>query len=405
MAFRGIGDSATQVKMQQNQQALQAAQIRENARQADMNRSAQREARAQQASQFQASLGEQGRQFDVSQAAGADKTAWQKDFAERGMAQETGMAERKMNLAEFGASLQAMTAAADMEGKDADTKLRLAQLNQYVAATSDEEKRRANREKLAKGAFGSLAVSGLMNGGVMPVSAIELANRELGDKDNRIVGGGIDPESGIAFFDVQKADGSKQQLKMPPENQFAVLKEVYGDEVAGMFAANYKGNAAINAAIERAKIAAQAKSTADEAKATAAQKDPLKISAALRASGEAKLKAAGATMDMEAKNRLTDEATKSFADADRVLQGALPEGTKAPPPAEISPELLKANGVPPGYRTQIDPATGETTVYWRAGGKTMSMKVKADGSKREEPFSPAASAMGGLQKNPTSLMP
>ena len=380
-SFRGIGDTATQVKMQQDQMGLQASQIAENARQADMSRIAQAQGRAQQAQQFNQSLAEQRRQFDISQAAGAEKAAWQQGFAEKQAAAETGMAERKLNLSEFGAMLNAKMTEAELAGKDVDTKGKWAQLNQYVAVTADEEKRRKNREQMAKGAFGSLAIASMLNGGVMPAAAIELANRELGDKDNRIVGGGIDPASGVAFFDVQKADGSRSQLKMPPENQFSVLKEVYGDDVADMFASNYKQNAAVTAAIERARVTAEGRATGKAAEPAAKRQDPLVISEALRKSAEAKLKAAeGMGADFEGQAKLREEAQKGLADADRVLQGALPESVRekpAPKPAPITSEIIEKNDIPPNYRTQVDPATGETTIFWRTGGKPMSMKLPA----------------------------
>lgn len=258
MGFRGIGDTATQVKMQQNQQALQAASIAENARQANMSQASQTENRKQQAAQFDASLGQRASEFEAARADDSAQNKWKQDFAERNMAAQTGMNERKMRLDEFGSRLSALTAQSDMAAKDTDTQLKHAQLNQYVAATADEEKRRRNRENMSKGAFGSLAISGILNGGTMPVAAIELANRELGDKDNQITGGGIDPESGIAFFDVRRADGTVKQLKMPPENQFSVLKDVYGDDVAKLFADNYRYNKTVSSAIERARIAADA---------------------------------------------------------------------------------------------------------------------------------------------------
>lgn len=387
--FRGIGDSATQVKMQQDQQKLQAAQISESARQADLGRISQAQARAQQASQFDKSQAQQASQFDTAQSAAADKDAWQRDFAERTAVTESGLNERKMNLADFGARLNAMVSDAEVTGKDAETRLRLAQLNQYVAATADEDRRRKNRETLAKGSFGSLAISAMMNGGVMPVSAIELANREIGDPDNRVVGGGTDPETGIAFFNIAKKDGTQTQLKMSPENQYGLLQEVYGDAIASEFAANYKNNAAVNAAIERARAAAAAKSTPD----------PVKAANAMTAVGQAKVKAADATFDMAEKKRLVAEGTKTISEAENMLRGTTPGAAGRPTAApEVSDADISAAGVPPGYRKQIDPATGDTVVYWRENGKMMSAKFPAGGQKKKGPSaaSQVISVMGAL---------
>jgi hypothetical protein len=396
-AFRGIGDTATQVKMQQDEMALRAAQISENARQANMSQASQAAGRAQQAQQFNQSLGEQGRQFDASQAAGEGREAWRQGFAEKQAGVANAMDERKLNLSEFGAMLNAKMTEAELAGKGVDTKARLAQLNQYVAATADEDKRRKNREQMAKGAFGSLAVAGIMNGGVMPSSAIELANRELGDKDNRIVGGGIDPASGIAWYDVQKADGTKTQLKMPPENQFAVLKEVYGDDVAGMFASNYKQNAAVSAAIERARVTAEGKASVEAAKTTAKQQDPLRLLEATRKSVEAKLKLAELTTDITEREKLQGEARAGLAEYDKMLRGAMPGGeqtTASVAPAEITPEALEANGIPSDAKVAVNPQTGKRMAVWRANGVMNTREIGEGGDVAPAKSAPAAASGG-----------
>ena len=272
-SFRGIGDAATQVIQDQNRLGMQAAGLSEQARQFDVSVEERRKAREQQAAQFNAAqqaeaaragaqMAEQSRQFDTGMAQRERTLAEQQRQFNVGQGLEQAKFARQQGIDDFRMGLESLTASADLAGKDADTRMRLAQLGQYVAATADEERKRKNREQMAKGAFGSLAVAALMNGGVMPVSALEIANKELGDKDNRIVGGGVDPESGVAFFNIQSADGTAKQLKMSPENQFALLQNTYGDEVAGIFANKYKQNATVSAALERAKIQAQTKAEA-----------------------------------------------------------------------------------------------------------------------------------------------
>lgn len=381
MAFRGIGDVAVGVIGEQKDRAQRGAQLTEQARQFDLRMAEERRQRAEQARQFdvsagqrQAGMSEQARQFDVEQQAAAGQRDWQKGMAERQFTAEQGLAERKMDLANFGAQLSALTASADMQNRDADTQMKMAQLNQYLAATQEEERRRANRETLAKGALGSLALSAIANGGVMPTSAIEIANRELGDKDTRIVGGGVDPQSGVAFFQIRGPDGAVVTKNMPPENQYAVLQETYGDEVAKMFATRYGQNAAVSAAIARAQAAAQAKA-AEKATVTPAQS----VSMYQKAAENAR-KAAADIMDpkSEQKATLMQKAADYDAAAERIMSGAAPAGQAAPAPAAaggeaLTPELRRMHSIPPSAVIEKDKKTGSTVAYWYKDGKRVRM--------------------------------
>lgn len=269
MAYRGIGDAATAVIESQNRLGMQAAGLSEQARQFDENKKAQEQSRLEQARQFDVAasqrergMAEDRRQFEAGLGQRERGMAEDRRQFDVGAAQrERGMAEgarqfdveqaRASAKDEFNMALDAMTAQADMESKDAETRKKLLQLREYTAAADEEQKQRRNRENMAKGAFGGLVTAAMRNNGVIPANVLEIANRELGDQNNRIVGGGIDEASGIAFFDVQGPDGQVKQLKMRPENQYALMQTLYGDQGAEMFATTYKNNASVLAAIER----------------------------------------------------------------------------------------------------------------------------------------------------------
>lgn len=359
MAFTGVGDAAIRVKMEQDQ-------------------------RAQQAAQFDKTFDEGQRRFDIGVQADAEKEAEQR----RQFDVNTSLANRRMNLFEFGAMLDQRMQDAELAGKDISRQLGLAQLKQYVAATEEEDMRRKNREQLAKGAFGSLAVSGVMNGGVMPASAIELANRELGDKDNRIVGGGVDPQSGIAFFDVQGADGSRKQLKMSPEKQYLVLHDTYGKEVADIFLSNYKENAQVTAALQRAQLKMQADAEKAQADANirmqadaAKRNDPVRMAESLEKVAEARRRQIDAMKmpDPKVVDEMNAEIARIENQAIQLRESALPESMRAKTQEAftVTPEMIKKYKIEPGYRITKDPTTGLNTVVWVKGGKRYSQSFKS----------------------------
>lgn len=396
MAFAGIGDAATQVIKEQNQIGMQGASIAENARQFDISARQRRDQLAEQARQFDIQQAENARQFDVSQAEQAGRLAVSESAASA--RQRAQLAEnarqfdietaRARQLDDFKMGLESLTASADLAGKDADTQMRIAQLKQYIAATADEDRRRKNRETMAKGAFGSLALSAIMNGGVMPTSAIELANRELGDKENVIIGGGVDDASGIAFFDVRGSDGSVKQLKMAPEKQYALLQDTYGAEVADMFSKRYSSNEAVMAAIERAKIAAEA----DMARATATA-DSRRLTTLVSQADSIGRRLA----DMEKMNPYA-ATTKEYEDLSRrekayraeidkgLGMGGEEQAVQETPQQKLAritePGSLKVReyvrqklNLPENTEARIDPATGETVAAYKKGGKWVFLRL------------------------------
>lgn len=89
----------------------------------------------------------------------------------------------------------------------------------------------------------------------MPTSAIEIAQRELGDKDNQIVGGGTDPQSGVTFSASWKGRTGHAKENGTWRVQYMLLQEAHGDKVAwNLFAANYKQECDRDLTIERERI-------------------------------------------------------------------------------------------------------------------------------------------------------
>jgi len=366
--------------MKQDQLAMQAVQLRENARQADMQMAAHQQARAQQASQFEKSFGEQQRQFEVGQQAAGEKQAQQASQFEKSFGLEeraSQLGERKQDLSEFQSVLEGRLNEAELANLDLDKQQKYLQLNQYMAAARDEEKRRKNREMMAKSAFASALHAADLNNGVMPVAVLDLLTKELGDGKNRAVGGGRDPDSGVGFFDLEGPDGKRTQLKMSPENQYLLDTEVYGKEAGEFFANRFKNNESVMASIKRAQLNAQADIAKAQAVAEAKQQDPLKMSEAYgKRAANLRKQASEPALASDVQTQLLADAAVADAEELRYLKMGAPKGDPAPKdapkPVEIGRDLAKKYGIEPGYRANVNPQTGETTVVWRKGSEVFT---------------------------------
>lgn len=390
MAFRGIGDAATQVIKDQNQLGMEAAQLSETARQFDARLNEQKASRAESAKQFEATQAanaaqnaEQTRQFDVTagqraQAAQESTRQYEQSrqdtIAQQGVqnARQAVQDERQYDLDMFKTGLYAQAQASDMETQDADTQMKRAQLKQYVSIADDEERRRKNRETLAKGTFGGLIISGTLNGGFVPQQALESASKDIGDKNTKFVAGYKDPETELWAFDIQGADGKITTLKMDPVQQYTAISEGLGEKEGQMFASLYKNNQTVSAAIERARVTA-----AEKAKT---QRDPVKMITNFNAYADREEK----LMNTDFPNRAQHEANARQARdaAARLTEGML-QGTDAGAtkssvgPYTMSESDMTKFGVPRGARVSMD-KDGIITAFWSENGEVKKMRFREE---------------------------
>lgn len=374
--FRGIGDAATQVIQQQKDRDMRAAQLSEQARQFDVSRQQEDRQFAVQTGLRQQAAAEQSRQFDAEQAAAAQRQ--QAGLAEErrqfDATQGLRQAEfsRQQGIDEFRMGLEALTASTDLAAKDADTQLRMAQLKQYLAATQQEEQQRKSRETLAKGTFGSLALSAMMNGGVVPANALALANKEIGDAQNQVVGGGVDPDTGTAFFQFRGPDGTVTTKNMPPESQYALLRETYGDDVAAIFANKYKQNATVAAGIERARLAADkarlsaiSGESASVAKRLTEMEKNLQTGTQEYADLQKRAKTYTAELDKSLGLGGEQQAAPAATAKDKLAQ--LTEGG-----TKVKEDVRKRFNLPPDAEARVNPSTGEVFVSFMKNGQRVS---------------------------------
>lgn len=406
--FRGIGDTATQVKMQQDEMALRAAQISENARQANMQQASQAAGRAQQARQFNQSLGEQGRQFDASQAAGEGREAWRQGFAEKQAGVSNAADERRTRAAEYGAQLQAYTTAAELQNKDIDTRMKTAQLGAYVAATLEEQRKLKSREEDAIAVFAALGQTAAMNGGTIPVSAGNLAAQELGLKGGGIRGQ-IDLDgTGNTHYEIPDDNGQIIQKSISPDRMYSAIELRSGKAAADFWAKNLEHNMQATAMIQRARIQAEAKAAVNPAQKVQAANYLVKdVENQLKAFDAANpgLIAPGAKAkpeQVEAYNTLKAERDAIAKQADparaflkTMFGGESPAaGIAVPAPAEITPEVLEANGIPWNAKVTVDPQTGKRMAVWRGGGAMNTREINEGGEAAPAKSAPAAASGG-----------
>ena len=376
MASRGIMDQATQVKLAQDQRAAQAAQFdktfEEGQRRFDATMAANAENTAWTRSQAESKAAEERRRFDLGQQTAADNTAWARSQDEKTNAR----AERGLALQEFNSRLNSFVAEANLANLDIKSRQSAAQLKQYLAATDEEARQRDNRDRVAKGAFGSLVIAGKLNGGVMPSSAIAIANKELGDKDNFITGGGFDEGSGQAWFDVRDRDGNVKRLNMTPENQYMAIHSGLGKEAADMFYGTFSANSAARVGIERRRMELEGKQQIELAKSQnpSAQADALD-----KAAASYQRQATTAT-DPVLRKKYQDAAASALDESLKLRKSIIYGGqdqSAQTPAFTVTADMAKKYGIEPGYRVSTDPKTGETKVTWRKGGEVLTKTFRA----------------------------
>lgn len=352
--FRGIGDSATEVKMKQDQMNLQA-------------------------SLAAASRNESARQFDKSQAVQQENTAWTRSQAEAAKAENTRRFELGEQRAERQLTMDEFSKGITQRRDEAQTKLANLQFAQFQAAADEEAKARADRETMAKTAFGSLVVTGRQNGGVMPQKAIDLANQRLGDKNTFIQGGGFDEETGIAWFDVADTKtGAMKTLRLTPENQYTMLHGGLGKEAADAWKETFKSKSSARAAIELRQLEYQEREKIEAAKAQrkleAERNDPTKqeertLSRAATYQKQADMYAKMATIEHDPD--ATDAERKGYreqaATFRKMADSLLIPKKDEPKQLAWSPELESKYGIPSpevGSR-RIQNPDGSVTFTWR----------------------------------------
>jgi hypothetical protein len=175
-------------------------------------------------------------------------------------AREEQRQERQLSIEEYRKELDRRRTEAELGQRDIQTKTANLELNRYIAAADETKKADLAREKLAKTAVAGLLIATDLNGGVAPVAALELFNQHLGDKENRAVGMGRDPVTGLAFVDFEHTDPktqvkSKIQRNMTPQQQYAAIYEGLSKEHAEDWHDKYEKGSSARAAsdIERAK--------------------------------------------------------------------------------------------------------------------------------------------------------
>ena len=240
MAFRGVGDQAIEVISDQERLKMQARQLNEQARQADMSTALRGRELREGARQFDVGMAERSRQFD---------TGVELDRAK--MAEQTRQFEHGAALDRFKSALSANLAQSELEQSDAETQLKRATLRQYMAAADEEDMQRANRETMAKSAFSGFFLSAMHNGGTAPAAAVRLLQESVGDKENVVVGGYVDPASGIGVMQVRGPDGTVTERRMSPGTMYGMIESTLGGKTAEAFKAFYIGNAGVTAAIDK----------------------------------------------------------------------------------------------------------------------------------------------------------
>jgi hypothetical protein len=389
-SFRGIGDAATPVKMQQDQMAQQAA--------LEANRL------NQQANQFEESQDfrrkenkvvrdEQKRQFEVGAKADADKLVWARDQAklknaedlrrfdlgQEAAGRQEQRQERQLTMEEVRNTLaQRRDTTAAAQG-DIQTKAAQAQLDHYLSLAARDKKAQEDREKLAKGAFAGMLFAARDNGGVVPVSVLEQANKELGDKDNRIVGGWLDEQTGLATWEVVNLPtGQKTKKNLTPDKQYAMIYGGTSKDEADMWYNMYKAGSVERAAMDRERIGLGLRIEADKAKqenrAAIRAEDPktklalIKENLDLAKAYRDRLKEPGLDDTADQKEEWQKSASEYEAEAERLRKGSQPQQAQAKP-FVLTPEMAAKRKIPSIARPKPNP-DGSYSMLWTIGNDT-----------------------------------
>lgn len=365
MAFRGIGDAATQVIKDQNQQGMEAARLSENARQFDAGSAQRRAQLGESARQFDAGmkqdsakLAENTRQFDAASGQRQSNMDEQTRQFEAQRADTAAQQNRQYSVEDFKLAMQSRMDESTLASQDVDTQARRAQLNQYLAATEQEQRRRANREKMARGTFFGLVSSSWANGGVSSAEANRIAAQELGAKSVKTV---TDMETGDNYFEIVGQDGTVTTKTMPAALAYMGFAEDNGPEAAKPFLDFWSHNATVKARIE----AIKAKSAADAATKEDARRDPLKVAEVFRKQAESKLKQAEAIKmsDPAASEDLIKSAGSDTAQATKLASSVIPAdmgGGEVAPPFKTESTVFNADerkslGIPADYSAKTLP--------------------------------------------------
>lgn len=386
MAFRGIGDAATQVIKDQNQLGMEAAQLSETARQFDARLNEQKASRAESAKQFEATQAanaaqnaEHTRQFDVTagqRAQAAQESSRQYEQSRQDTLAQQGVqnaqAERKFGLDLIKTDLDLRTSEAALKGADAETQLKYAQLKQYTTAADEEARQRKNRESAAIRTFVGLGVAAGANGGVIPVKAGEIAGKEIG------AAGGVQGFTdfggdGYTYLRIPGENGQVVEKKISPAQMYLAMSQEYGKDYADAWKDLFSRNQTALATIAKAQADAEAK-----AQPSARDRMTMITNFNSYADREEKL------MNTDFANRAQHEANaKQARDAAAELtKGALGKtGTDAgadkasPTEGFMSDSDREKFGVPAGARLSKD-ANGVLTAVWLENGEVKRMRFR-----------------------------
>jgi hypothetical protein len=396
-SFRGIGDAATPVKMQQDQMAQQAAleanRLNQQAQQFEETKDMQKENTAWARSQAEKADAENTRRFDIADERAnkalaedsrrfniGDQRASRGELA--GLRGE-GRAERQLTMEEVRNTLAARRDTQQAAQGEIQTKAAQAQLDHYLAIAAQDKKAREDREKLAKGAFAGMLFAARDNGGIVPVSALEQANRELGDKDNRIIGGWLDDTTGLATWEVLNIPtGQKTKKNLTPDKQYAMIYGGTSKDEADMWYGMYKVGSAERAAMDRERIGLGLRVEADKAKqenrAAIRAEDPktklslIKENLDLAKAYRDRLKEPGLGDTPEQKDEWQKSASEYEAQAERLRKEGQPQQAQVKPFA-LTPEMAAKRKIPSIARPKPNP-DGSYSMIWQIGNDVYKEK-------------------------------
>ena len=406
--FRGIGDAATEVKMKQDQMALQA-------------------------STAAASRAQQDSQFNKRMAAEQENTAWERsqqeqknELAQQATGRMEQRQERQLSIEDFRKNLDMRRTDAELGQRDVQTQVARAQLSQYTAAADDRKKADAAREKRAGTALAGLLIATELNGGVAPPEALELFNKETGDANNRAVGMGRDPVTGLAFVNLETTDpqtGKKTPTtrNMSPENQYAALYTYLSKDDAEDWHNRYTAGSTAQANSELGRIKFKEQETSkiaeEQRKLEAERNDPVKQeernfkrAEMFQKQAEAleKMTAVGYDPDMTEEERKGHR--KMAATYRKMANGLLIPQEEKPKPFALAPEMQTALKIQPGFKYTTNPQTGGPRVVWtdtqgRANYQDFGQDGKPLNTADEPAPAPKVAAKPASAPNATSPAP
>ena len=370
--FRGIGDAATEVALKQDQLAAQASQAAASRAQQDSQFNKQMEAQKENTawtrSNTEAVNAENARRFEVGQQA---------------VGRQEQRQERQLSMEEVRNQLAARRDTQATAQGEIQTKAAQAQLDHYLALAARDKKAQEDREKLAKGAFAGMLFAARDNGGVVPVSALEQANKELGDKDNRIIGGWLDDQTGLATWEmVNVQTGQKTKKNLTPDKQYAMIYGGTSKDEADMWYNMYKAGSVERAAMDRERVGLGLRIEADKAKqenrAAIRAEDPktklalIKENLDLAKAYRDRLKEPGLADTPEQKEGWQKSASEYEAEAERLRKGSQPQQAQAKP-FTLTPEMAAKRKIPSIARSRPNP-DGSYSMLWTSGNDTYEEK-------------------------------